>query len=116
MSSRFMKQLGKTDEPGLSLFAPAPTERGSASSGGMRSHEYEAEESPVWRSHVSAALFRDRGKFWTSGKTRGLRRWLLTLVIGVVTVRLDASHFQPNHHPRVPNQTHGAPHHSRAPL
>jgi chloride channel 7 len=43
------------------------------------------DKSPVWKSYETAALFRDRGKFWTSGKKRGFMRWALTLVIGVFT-------------------------------
>jgi hypothetical protein len=39
----------------------------------------------VWRSNETAALFRDRGKFWTSGKKRGLLRWLVTVAIGMIT-------------------------------
>ena len=44
-----------------------------------------AYQSPIWRMHESATLFEDRVRWWKSGRSRGLLRWLLTLVIGAVT-------------------------------
>jgi hypothetical protein len=50
----------------------------------VESHNYEPDESEVWRSHNSLKQSRDRGQWWTSGKQRSMKRWVLTLCIGII--------------------------------
>jgi len=51
---------------------------------GIQSHNYEPDESEVWRAHVAQVHFQNRGQWWTTGKTRSLKKWVLTFTIGVV--------------------------------
>jgi|AntAceMinimDraft_5_1070358.scaffolds.fasta_scaffold134029_1 hypothetical protein len=87
------KEGGGDGDDALHLFGPPPTKRGGASSleGAMRSLDYEPEESLVWRTHEGARLFTDKGKFWTTGKRRGLTRWVLTFAIGLATALVALS-------------------------
>jgi hypothetical protein len=55
---------------------------GRASS--LQSHNYEPDESEVWRAYVAQQHFTNRGQWWTTGKLRALKRWGLTLVVGVL--------------------------------
>ncbi len=48
-----------------------------------QSHNYEPDESEVWRAYVAQQHFANRGQWWTTGKLRALKRWMLTLVVGV---------------------------------
>jgi chloride channel 7 len=48
------------------------------------SHNYEPDESEVWRAHTAHVHFRNRGQWWTTGKKRALQRWVLTFIIGVL--------------------------------
>jgi hypothetical protein len=48
------------------------------------SHNYEPDESEVWRAHTAQVHFRNRGQWWTTGKKRALKRWVLTFIIGVL--------------------------------
>lgn len=48
-----------------------------------QSHNYEPDESEVWRAYVAQQHFRNRGQWWTTGKRRALKRWLLTFLVGV---------------------------------
>ena len=48
------------------------------------SHNYEPDESEVWRSHSASKQSLDRGQWWTSSKQRAMKRWILTLVIGII--------------------------------
>jgi len=50
----------------------------------LQSHNYEPDESEVWRAYVAQQHFTNRGQWWTTGKLRALKRWGLTLVVGVV--------------------------------
>ena len=60
---------------------PAP--RGGYKSS-LQSHNYEPDESEVWRAYVAHQHFSNRGQWWTTGKLRALKRWGLTLVVGVI--------------------------------
>jgi len=51
---------------------------------GIQSHNYEPDESEVWRAYVAQVHFSNRGHWWTTGKKRALKRWVLTFAIGVV--------------------------------
>jgi Voltage gated chloride channel len=48
------------------------------------SHNYEPDESEVWRAYTAHVHFRNRGQWWTTGKKRALQRWVLTFIIGVL--------------------------------
>ena len=50
----------------------------------LQSHNYEPDESEVWRAYVAQQHFSNRGQWWTTGKLRALKRWMLTMVVGVV--------------------------------
>lgn len=50
----------------------------------LQSHNYEPDESEVWRAYVAQQHFANRGQWWTTGKLRALKRWGLTLVVGVL--------------------------------
>ena len=50
----------------------------------VQSHNYEPDESEIWRAYTAQQHFRNRGQWWTTGKKRALKRWSLTLLIGVV--------------------------------
>mmetsp|Transcript_15226 Transcript_15226/g.21715 ORF Transcript_15226/g.21715 Transcript_15226/m.21715 type:complete len:304 (-) Transcript_15226:6-917(-) len=54
----------------------------------INSHNYEPDESEVWRAFVSQQHFKNRGQWWTTGKKRSLKRWSLTLIIGVIQAML----------------------------
>ena len=60
--------------------------RGKSPPGGasLQSHNYEPDESEVWRAYVAQQHFSNRGQWWTTGKLRALKRWMLTMVVGVV--------------------------------
>jgi chloride channel 7 len=49
----------------------------------IESHNYEPDESEVWRAYVAQQHFKNRGQRWTTGKQRAIKRWLLTFAIGV---------------------------------
>lgn len=51
---------------------------------GIQSHNYEPDESEVWRAYTAQLHFRNRGHWWTTGKKRSLKRWVLTFLIGVL--------------------------------
>jgi len=50
----------------------------------LQSHNYEPDESEVWRAYVAQQHFSNRGQWWTTGKLRALKRWGLTFLVGVV--------------------------------
>eukprot|EP00978_Attheya_sp_CCMP212_P032602 scaffold128088_cov41-Attheya_sp.AAC.3 len=50
----------------------------------IQSHNYEPDESEVWRAYVAQQHFRNRGQWWTTGKKKSFKRWLLTFFIGVI--------------------------------
>ena len=50
----------------------------------VQSHNYEPDESEVWRAYVAQVHFSNRGQWWTTGKKRSLKRWILTFAVGVV--------------------------------
>jgi chloride channel 7 len=50
----------------------------------IQSHNYEPDESEVWRAYVSQVHFLNRGQWWTTGKKRALKRWVLTFLVGVI--------------------------------
>ncbi|KAL7561898.1 hypothetical protein ACA910_014271 [Epithemia clementina (nom. ined.)] len=56
----------------------------SGADNGIQSHNYEPDESEVWRAYVAQVHFQNRGQWWTTGKTRSLKKWVLTFTIGVV--------------------------------
>ena len=45
----------------------------------VQSHNYEPDESEIWRAYTAQQHFRNRGQWWTTGKKRALKRWSLTL-------------------------------------
>eukprot|EP00591_Stephanopyxis_turris_P010871 CAMPEP_0195509810 /NCGR_PEP_ID=MMETSP0794_2-20130614/2637_1 /TAXON_ID=515487 /ORGANISM="Stephanopyxis turris, Strain CCMP 815" /LENGTH=800 /DNA_ID=CAMNT_0040637115 /DNA_START=515 /DNA_END=2914 /DNA_ORIENTATION=- len=50
----------------------------------VESHNYEPDESEVWRAYVAQQHFCNRGQWWTTGKKRALKRWTLTFLIGFI--------------------------------
>jgi chloride channel 7 len=50
----------------------------------VQSHNYEPDESEVWRAYVAQVHFSNRGQWWTTGKKRALKRWVLTFLVGVI--------------------------------
>jgi hypothetical protein len=50
----------------------------------IQSHNYEPDESEVWRAYVAQVHFSNRGQWWTTGKKRALKRWVLTFCVGVL--------------------------------
>jgi hypothetical protein len=50
----------------------------------IQSHNYEPDESEVWRAWIAQIHFRNRGQWWTSSKQRTVKRWVLTFCIGVL--------------------------------
>jgi hypothetical protein len=50
----------------------------------IQSHNYEPDESEVWRAYVAQTHFTNRGHWWTTEKKRALKRWALTFLIGMV--------------------------------
>eukprot|EP00534_Pseudo-nitzschia_fraudulenta_P014160 CAMPEP_0201236950 /NCGR_PEP_ID=MMETSP0852-20130820/8301_1 /ASSEMBLY_ACC=CAM_ASM_000632 /TAXON_ID=183588 /ORGANISM="Pseudo-nitzschia fraudulenta, Strain WWA7" /LENGTH=901 /DNA_ID=CAMNT_0047531037 /DNA_START=278 /DNA_END=2983 /DNA_ORIENTATION=- len=50
----------------------------------VQSHNYEPDESEVWRAYVAQVHYSNRGQWWTTGKKRSLKRWILTFAVGVV--------------------------------
>lgn len=57
----------------------------------LDSHQYEAVESEVFRGHVAQRFFSDRGKFWTTAKTREAVKWSLAWAIGAATAVVGLS-------------------------
>ena len=66
-----------------SLYIP-PASRRNNSAANFQSHNYEPDESEVWRAYVAQQHFKNRGQWWTTGKKRSMRRWMLTMIIGVI--------------------------------
>jgi hypothetical protein len=56
----------------------------------IQSHNYEPDESEVWRAYVAQVHFSNRGQWWTTGKKRALKRWVLTFFVGVIQAFLAA--------------------------
>ncbi len=50
----------------------------------VQSHNYEPDESEVWRAYVAQQHFQNRGQWWTTGKRRSMIRWMLTFVVGLL--------------------------------
>ena len=50
----------------------------------IQSHNYEPDESEVWRAWIAQVHFKNRGQWWTSSKQRTVKRWVLTFCIGVL--------------------------------
>jgi hypothetical protein len=50
----------------------------------IQSHNYEPDESEIWRAYVAQQHFKNRGQWWTTGKKRSIKRWLLTMIIGAI--------------------------------
>jgi Voltage gated chloride channel len=50
----------------------------------IQSHNYEPDESEVWRAWIAQVHFQNRGQWWTSSKQRTVKRWVLTFCIGVL--------------------------------
>jgi hypothetical protein len=57
----------------------------------IESHNYEPDESEVWRAYVAQVHFSNRGQWWTTGKKRSLKRWILTFLVGVVQALVAAT-------------------------
>jgi H+/Cl- antiporter ClcA len=57
----------------------------------IQSHNYEPDESEVWRAYVAQVHFSNRGQWWTTGKKRSLKRWILTFLVGVIQAFVAAS-------------------------
>lgn len=49
----------------------------------IQSHNYEPDESEVWRAFIAQTHFKNRGQWWTTGKKRAVRKWTITFLIGV---------------------------------
>jgi chloride channel 7 len=58
--------------------------RSLASKEQIQSHNYEPDESEVWRAYVAQLHFSNRGHWWTTSKKRALKRWVLTFAVGVI--------------------------------
>jgi chloride channel 7 len=56
----------------------------------VQSHNYEPDESEVWRAYVAQVHFMNRGQWWTTGKKRALKRWVLTFLVGVIQALVAA--------------------------
>lgn len=56
----------------------------------IESHNYEPDESEVWRAWVAQVHFSNRGQWWTTGKKRALKRWILTFMVGVIQALVAA--------------------------
>jgi chloride channel 7 len=54
------------------------------------SHEYEPDESDVWWAHELAFHRADTGKYFKTDKRRALKRWGLSLIIGIVVGMVGA--------------------------
>ena len=50
----------------------------------IQSHNYEPDESEVWRAYIAQTHFTNRGQWWTTGKKRSVKRWTITFLIGVI--------------------------------
>ncbi len=57
----------------------------------IQSHNYEPDESEVWRAYVAQVHFSNRGQWWTTGKKRALKRWILTFLVGVIQACVAAT-------------------------
>jgi len=57
----------------------------------VQSHNYEPDESEVWRAYVAQVHFSNRGQWWTTGKKRSLKRWILTFAVGVIQAFVAAA-------------------------
>lgn len=64
---------------------------GAAAAAAVQSHNYEPDESEVWRAYVAQVHFSNRGQWWTTGKKRSLKRWILTFLVGVVQALVAAT-------------------------
>lgn len=56
----------------------------------IQSHNYEPDESEVWRAYTAQVHFSNRGQWWTTGKKRALKRWVLTFCVGVLQALVAA--------------------------
>jgi H+/Cl- antiporter ClcA len=65
------------------LYTPPDPRRNNAVVN-IQSHNYEPDESEVWRAYIAQQHFKNRGQWWTTGKKRSMRRWMLTMIIGVI--------------------------------
>lgn len=63
----------------------------TAPTAAIQSHNYEPDESEVWRAYVSQVHFLNRGQWWTTGKKRALKRWVLTFLVGVIQAVVAAA-------------------------
>ena len=50
----------------------------------VNSHNYEPDESEVWRAYNHELNRSNRGQWWTTAKKRSVKRWIVTLVIGLL--------------------------------
>lgn len=57
----------------------------------IQSHNYEPDESEVWRAYVAQVHFSNRGQWWTTSKKRALQRWVLTFCVGVLQALVAAT-------------------------
>ena len=57
----------------------------------IQSHNYEPDESEVWRAYTAQVHFSNRGQWWTTGKKRALKRWVLTFCVGVLQALVAAA-------------------------
>ena len=55
----------------------------SGESKNKESHQYEPDESEVWRHHQMQRHFEDRWRFWTFDKQRVTIRWWMTMLTGI---------------------------------
>ena len=52
--------------------------------GETESHQYEPDENEIWRQHQLQRHLKERGNFFTNAKSREVRRWILTFIIGLL--------------------------------
>ena len=75
--------MAMVEDSGIVLFLKNPNQ--------IQSHNYEPDESEVWRAYVAQLHFSNRGHWWTTSKKRALKRWVLTFFIGVVQALVAAA-------------------------
>lgn len=64
---------------------------GSMPPAGIFSHTYEPDESEVWRAYTAKVHDRNRHQWWTVEQEWGVKRWILTFLIGVLQAVIATS-------------------------
>jgi hypothetical protein len=74
----------RLDNDDVSLCSHPVAYRKDKSAMNIQSHNYEPDESEIWRAYVAQQHFKNRGQWWTTEKKRSIKRWLLTMIIGAI--------------------------------